>query len=61
MVSVLPGGCHMLHDFADEDGPGMDAATFARFTESERDYYLRAEEGQRVIAKQYVGVPYQSP
>jgi p-hydroxybenzoate 3-monooxygenase len=50
----------MLHDFGDEDGPGMDAATFARFMESERDYYLRTEEGQRVIAKQYVGLPYQS-
>jgi p-hydroxybenzoate 3-monooxygenase len=49
----------MLHDFGDEDGPGMDAATFARFMESERDYYLRTEEGQRVIAKQYVGLPYQ--
>lgn len=49
----------MLHDFGNEDGPGMDAATFARFMESERDYYLRTEEGQRVIAKQYVGLPYQ--
>jgi len=49
----------MLHDFGDEDGPGMNAATFARFMESERDYYLRTEEGQRVIAKQYVGLPYQ--
>ena len=50
----------MLHDFGDEDGLGMDAATFARFMESERDYYLRTEEGQRVIAKQYVGLLYQS-
>ena len=51
---------NMLHDFADEAVTGMDQLTMSRFMDSERDYYLRSEEGQRVIAKQYVGLPYEA-
>lgn len=50
---------NMLHQFDDEKvNNGMDQQTFARFMHSERDYYLHSEEGQRVIAQQYVGLPY---
>ncbi len=51
---------NMLHDFGEEMTMGMDQVTFSRFMESERDYYLRTEEGRRVIAKQYVGMPYEA-
>lgn len=50
---------NMLHQFDDEKVTGgMDRQTFARFMRSERDYYLHTEEGRRVIAQQYVGLPY---
>lgn len=50
---------NMLHDFGEEVATGMDSNTFSRFMDSERDYYLNSEEGQRVIAQQYVGLPYE--
>jgi len=50
---------NMLHDFGDEVATGMDSKTFARFMDSERDYYLNTEEGKTVIARQYVGLPYE--
>ena len=50
---------NMLHNFADEVSTGMANETFSRFMDSERDYYLRTEEGRKVIAKQYVGLPYE--
>lgn len=50
---------NMLHDFGDEVAKGMESETFARFMDSERDYYLRSEEGRKVIARQYVGLPYE--
>lgn len=50
---------NMLHDFGEETTGGMDRKTFARFMDSERDYYLRTENGRRVIAQQYVGLPYE--
>ena len=37
----------------------MSGATYARFMDSELDYYLNSEAGQRVIADQYVGLPYE--
>ena len=51
---------NMLHDFGDEATSGMDGKTFSRFMESERDYFLRTEDGRRVIARQYVGLPYEA-
>jgi len=50
---------NMLHDFGDEDTGGMEAKTFARFMDSERDFFLHSEEGRKVIARQYVGLPYE--
>ena len=50
---------NMLHNFGEEVATGMDSKTFSRFMDSERDYYLHTEEGRRVIAKQYVGLPYE--
>ncbi|KXI26752.1 4-hydroxybenzoate 3-monooxygenase [Paraglaciecola hydrolytica] len=51
---------NMLHDFKDDAGEAnnMDQKTFARFMKSELDFYLSHEEGQKVIAMQYVGLPY---
>ena len=49
----------MLHDFGDLSFGNMSGATYARFMESELDYYLNSESGQRVIADQYVGLPYE--
>lgn len=50
---------NMLHDYGDEYTAGMDGKTFSRFMDSERDYFLNTEEGRRVIARQYVGLPYE--
>jgi p-hydroxybenzoate 3-monooxygenase len=49
----------MLHDFGDLSFGDMSGATYARFMDSELDYYLNSEAGQRVIADQYVGLPYE--
>ena len=49
----------MLHDFGDLSFGDMSGATYARFMDSELDYYLNSESGQRVIAEQYVGLPYE--
>jgi len=51
---------NMLHDFGTESSQGMNDRAFEKFMESERDYYLGTEEGLRVIARQYVGLPYES-
>ena len=50
----------MLHDFDETNASGMDKATFDRFMQSELDFYLNYEEGQKVIARQYVGMPYEA-
>lgn len=50
---------NMLHDFGSEDTAEMDGKTFSRFMNSERDFYLHTEEGKKVIAMQYVGLPYE--
>lgn len=51
---------NMLHDFKDDGGTAnnMDNLTFERFMKSELDFYLSHEEGQKVMAMQYVGLPY---
>ncbi|TXS90309.1 4-hydroxybenzoate 3-monooxygenase [Parahaliea maris] len=51
---------NMLHNFGDARINDMDAATFSRFMASELDYYLNHEDGLKVIANQYVGLPYES-
>jgi p-hydroxybenzoate 3-monooxygenase len=50
---------NMLHDFGDVSTVGMEGKTFARFMHSELDFYLSHESGRRVIAEQYVGLPYE--
>ncbi|MBR9910126.1 MAG: 4-hydroxybenzoate 3-monooxygenase [Gammaproteobacteria bacterium] len=50
---------NMLHDFGDTAISDMDSKTFERFMNSELDYYLNHEEGRKVIANQYVGLPYE--
>lgn len=52
---------NMLHDFADEvSHNGVEGQMFTRFMTSEVDYYLHSENGRRVIAEQYVGLPYEA-
>ena len=51
---------NMLHDFDETNASGMDKATFDRFMQSELDFYLNYEEGQKGIARQYVGMPYEA-
>lgn len=51
---------NMMHHFGDEvSNNGVDGLMFTRFMESEFDYYLNSENGRRVIAEQYVGLPYE--
>ena len=52
---------NMLHDFSASRTSDMDPATFSRFMLSELDFYLGRESGRRVIAEQYVGLPYETP
>jgi len=52
---------NMLHDFGTVPTAGMDGHTFARFMDSELDFYLSHDSGRRVIAEQYVGLPYEKP
>ncbi|WP_409526541.1 4-hydroxybenzoate 3-monooxygenase [Nitrincola sp. MINF-07-Sa-05] len=51
---------NMMHNF--DEGvakDGTDRDTQQRFMDSELHYYLTSEAGQRVIAEQYVGLPYE--
>lgn len=50
---------NMLHNFDDLGSHDMDSHTFMRFMESELSYYLESENGQKVLAEQYVGLPYE--
>lgn len=50
---------NMMHDFGDVSVNGADAATFEKFMSSELNFYTGTEEGRRVIAMQYVGLPYE--
>lgn len=51
---------NMMHDFGDEvSNNGVDGQMFSRFMESEFNYYLNSENGRKVIAEQYVGLPYE--
>lgn len=51
---------NMMHDFGTEfSGSGMTPLMQQRFMQSELDYYLNSENGRKVIAEQYVGLPYE--
>jgi len=49
----------MLHNFEGLSINGADDITFEKFMASELDYYTGYEAGRRVIAQQYVGLPYE--
>ena len=50
---------NMLHSFRGMDVGDMNSNTFSRFMDSELGYYLGSENGRKVIAEQYVGLPYE--
>ncbi len=51
---------NMLHNFdQDVSNNGLEGLMFERFMKSEADYFLNSENGRRVIAEQYVGLPYE--
>jgi p-hydroxybenzoate 3-monooxygenase len=50
---------NMMHNFGHMASQDLSGNTFTRFMESELDYYLGSEAGLRVIAEQYVGLPYE--
>lgn len=50
---------NMLHDYGNEVNTGMTEETFNSFMNSELDYYLNSDHGKKVIAEQYVGMPYE--
>lgn len=49
----------MLHDFSDEAETPLDGLFQNRMAESELEYYLTNEAGMKMIANQYVGLPYE--
>lgn len=51
---------NMLHRFDEADVSGMEGETFQRFMRSELSYYLSSENGRKVMAEQYVGLPYEA-
>jgi len=52
---------NMLHRFEGQVANDLDAGTFSRFMTSELDYYTSSRNGRRVLAEQYVGLPYENP
>ena len=50
---------NMLHNFEEGEVGGIKGSTFQRFMTSELAYYLGSENGRKVMAKQYVGLPYE--
>lgn len=50
---------NMLHDYGNEVNTGMTEETFNSFMTSELEYYLNSDNGKKVIAEQYVGMPYE--
>ncbi len=50
---------NMLHDYSGVEMADMGGETFSRFMTSELGYYLGSEAGRRVMAEQYVGLPYE--
>lgn len=50
---------NLLHEFGSVDTLDMDALTTQRFMNSELDFYLNSVNGRKVIAEQYIGLPYE--
>ena len=49
----------MMHDFGTGDVHDTDAATYEKFMSSELNFYTDTEAVRRIIAMQYVGLPYE--
>ena len=49
----------MLYNFDEVNTDEVKGETFKRSMESELGYYLGTENGRRIIAEQYVGLPYE--
>lgn len=52
---------NMLHNLEGMERDEMETKLFRRFMDSELNYFLKSEAGQKVIAEQYVGLPYEDP
>jgi p-hydroxybenzoate 3-monooxygenase len=50
---------NMLHEFDVQESGDISGNFFDRFMESQLGYYLGSENGRKVIAEQYVGLPYE--
>ncbi|GAA6186621.1 4-hydroxybenzoate 3-monooxygenase [Aliiglaciecola sp. NS0011-25] len=50
---------NMLHDFNDDNVDITERKMFDRFMQSELSFFLNDEAGQKVMATQYVGMPYE--
>lgn len=50
---------NMLHEFEGKSVEGQESKIFERFMKSELDFFLDNEAGQKVMAIQYVGMPYE--
>ncbi len=50
---------NMLHNLEGLEPGDAGASTFKHFMTSELDYYLNSMAGRKVIAEQYVGLPYE--
>ena len=50
----------MLHRFDTETTGDLPSEIYSRFKQSELEYFLGSEAGRRVIAEQYVGLPYET-
>lgn len=50
---------NMMHDFGSTEVNGTDSETFGKFMTSELDFFTSHEAGKRIIAMQYVGLPYE--
>jgi len=49
---------NMLHDYRDDKSSATDALTFERFMNAELEFYMTREDGLRIVAEQYVGLPF---
>lgn len=50
---------NMMHNFGHMASQDLSGNTFSRFMDSELDYYLGSDAGLRVVAEQYVGLPFE--
>lgn len=49
---------NMLHDYRDDKSSATDALTFERFMNAELEFYMSRDDGLKIVAEQYVGLPH---